>query len=301
MTDEDGLTSAIVVYREDDHWEAEMLPVALTSDLRGLLQALRQQPSSAGTIGLVAVGDDFFVALRVFGERVSVFLSDITASWEWPLARQVLDFIDIPVPEEEELDSDAARGRPVGLRRPRPRRDGAGGRCQATATSTPTRCCSASPPDSDSATPSNAPSTPSSAEKPRDLAMPTRTNLFAAAFLRTNGRWSGAEVDLSEAEIADDVGDAGQRGPRPVRRRARAALRRGRGRMVRPRPLRGRARPPGVPVRRPGRGDRPARRAVRRAGRHRGRQGDARPRSPVPAATSSCWPTSGCAPRCCWS
>ncbi|WP_066375624.1 tRNA adenosine deaminase-associated protein [Herbidospora mongoliensis] len=38
--------------------------------------------------------------------------------------------------------------------------------------------------------------------------MPTRTNLFAAAFLRTDGRWSGAEVDLSEAEIADDVGDA---------------------------------------------------------------------------------------------
>ncbi|GAA0971235.1 tRNA adenosine deaminase-associated protein [Acrocarpospora macrocephala] len=105
MTDEDALDFAIVVYREDDHWEAEMLPVALTSDLRGLIQALRQQPSDGGTIGLVAVGDDFFVALRVFGERVSVFLSDITAAWEWPLARQVLDYLDVPVPEEEELDS----------------------------------------------------------------------------------------------------------------------------------------------------------------------------------------------------
>ena len=101
MTDVDALDFAIVVYREDDHWEAEMLPVALTSDLRGLVHALRQTPSMGTTIGLVAVGDDFFVALRVFSERISVFLSDITASW----AQQVLDYLDVPIPEEEELDS----------------------------------------------------------------------------------------------------------------------------------------------------------------------------------------------------
>ena len=104
MTDVDALDFAIVVYREDDRWEAEMLPMALTEDLRGLVHALRQQPSMGATIGLVAVGDDFFVALRVFGERVEVFLSDITASWDWPLAQQVLDLLDVPVPEEEELD-----------------------------------------------------------------------------------------------------------------------------------------------------------------------------------------------------
>ncbi len=105
MTDEDALDFAIVVYREDDRWEAEMLPVGLTSDLHGLIHALRQTPSMGTTIGLVAVGDDFFVALRVFGERVTVFLSDITASWDWPLAQQVLDYLDVPIPEEEELDS----------------------------------------------------------------------------------------------------------------------------------------------------------------------------------------------------
>jgi putative tRNA adenosine deaminase-associated protein len=104
MTDVDALDFAIVVYREDDRWEAEMLPVGLTEDLRGLIHALRQQPSMGATIGLVAVGDDFFVALRVFGEHVDVFLSDITASWDWPLARQVLELLDVSVPEEEELD-----------------------------------------------------------------------------------------------------------------------------------------------------------------------------------------------------
>jgi putative tRNA adenosine deaminase-associated protein len=104
MTDEDALDFAIVVYREDEQWEAEMLPVSLTSDLHGLVHALRQQPSMSGTIGLIAVGDEFFVALRVFGERVSLFLSDIAASWEWPLAQQALDYLDVPVPDEEELD-----------------------------------------------------------------------------------------------------------------------------------------------------------------------------------------------------
>ena len=35
---------------------------------------------------------------------MSVFLSDVTASVDWPLARQVLDYLDIPVPEDEDLD-----------------------------------------------------------------------------------------------------------------------------------------------------------------------------------------------------
>src|SRR5215475_2833790 len=95
---------AVVVYREDDVWEADVLPTALTENLDGLIQALRQQPGIGGTIGLAAVGDDFFVALRVFGNHVSVVLSDVTASVDWPLARQVLDYLDIPVPREQDPD-----------------------------------------------------------------------------------------------------------------------------------------------------------------------------------------------------
>lgn len=95
---------AVVVYREEDAWQAELLPAALTGNLDGLIQVLRQQPGIGGTIGLVAVGDDFFVAVRVIGSQVSVFLSDITASLDWPLARQVLDHLDLPVPLDEDLD-----------------------------------------------------------------------------------------------------------------------------------------------------------------------------------------------------
>lgn len=104
MTDVNGGNVAVIVYREDDAWDTEILPVALTEDLQGLIHALRQQPSIGGTIGLVAVGDDFFVALRVLGGQVSVFLSDLTAAVDWPLARQVLEYLDIPVPGEDDLD-----------------------------------------------------------------------------------------------------------------------------------------------------------------------------------------------------
>jgi putative tRNA adenosine deaminase-associated protein len=104
MTDVGSSDFAVVVYREDDAWEAEVLPVALTENLDSLIHALRQQPSIGAIIGLAAVGDDFFVALRVLGSQVSVFLSDLTASVDWELARQVLDYLDIPVPDDEDLD-----------------------------------------------------------------------------------------------------------------------------------------------------------------------------------------------------
>jgi putative tRNA adenosine deaminase-associated protein len=102
MTDVTTADFSVIVYREDDAWEAELLPVALAENLAGLVQALRQQPSIGGTIGLAAVGDDFFVALRVIGSQVSVFLSDLTASVDWPMARQVLDYLDIPVPDDDD-------------------------------------------------------------------------------------------------------------------------------------------------------------------------------------------------------
>ncbi len=104
MSDVTSDDFSVVVFREDEAWEAEVLPAALLQNLDGLIQALRQQPSIGGTIGLAAVGDDFFVALRLTGGQVSVFLSDLTASVDWPLARQVLDLLDLPVPLDEELD-----------------------------------------------------------------------------------------------------------------------------------------------------------------------------------------------------
>ena len=95
---------AVIVYREEDQWEADALPAALTADLDGLVHALRQQPSIGGTIGFAGVGDDFWLAVRVIGEDVSLFLSDLTAAVDYPLARQVLEALDIAVPSDDDLD-----------------------------------------------------------------------------------------------------------------------------------------------------------------------------------------------------
>lgn len=104
MTEVSTSDFAVVVYREDQTWDAEVLPASFAENLDSLIRALKQQPSLGGTIGLAAVGDDFFVALRVIGSQVSVFLSDLTASVDWPLARQVLEYLDIPIPDDEDLD-----------------------------------------------------------------------------------------------------------------------------------------------------------------------------------------------------
>ena len=81
-----------------------MLPVAVTGDLAGFIRVLRQQRSIAGTIGLAGIDDYFFVAVRVVGSQVSVLLSDIGAALDYPLAEQVLDFLEIGVPDEEDID-----------------------------------------------------------------------------------------------------------------------------------------------------------------------------------------------------
>jgi len=104
MTDANETDFAIIVYREEDRWEADALPAAVTTDLDAFVNALRRQPSIGGTIGFAGVGDDFFLAIRVFGEDVSLFLSDLTAAVDYPLAREVLEALDIPVPSDDELD-----------------------------------------------------------------------------------------------------------------------------------------------------------------------------------------------------
>ncbi|HEY0935412.1 MAG TPA: tRNA adenosine deaminase-associated protein [Trebonia sp.] len=95
---------AIVVFQEDDGWNADVLPVAVTGDLKGLIRVLRQQPSLAGTIGLAGIDDYFFVAVRILGSQVSLLLSDIGAALDYPLAEQALDYLEIPVPDEDDLD-----------------------------------------------------------------------------------------------------------------------------------------------------------------------------------------------------
>jgi putative tRNA adenosine deaminase-associated protein len=92
---------AVVVYREDDGWEAGMLPDRLMGDLDGLVAAVRQQPGTA--IGFVDVADEFLVALRVGVDgEAALLLSDGSAAADWELAASVLNRVEPDtVPPEE--------------------------------------------------------------------------------------------------------------------------------------------------------------------------------------------------------
>jgi putative tRNA adenosine deaminase-associated protein len=104
MTEVSSTDFCIAVTREDEVWEAEALPVAVIESLDAVIGALKQLPSIGGVIGLVAIGDDFFVIVRVTGSQTSLFVSDLTASVDWPLAAEVLEYLDIEVPYDEDLD-----------------------------------------------------------------------------------------------------------------------------------------------------------------------------------------------------
>jgi len=99
---EDSL--AVVVYREDGVWQSAVLPERLADDLDGLVAVLRQQPAENGSIGLVNVADEFFVAVRVRGDDVRLLLSDVTAAVAWDLARQVVDRLGLEPPGDDDLE-----------------------------------------------------------------------------------------------------------------------------------------------------------------------------------------------------
>ena len=110
MADEAAADFAVVAYREDGRWEVSPLPPRVAEDLDALLHALHQQPSEGGTIGLLSVADDFFVAVRMVGTDVRLLLSDASAAADWPIARAVLDRLELAPPEDDELEQPQPAG-----------------------------------------------------------------------------------------------------------------------------------------------------------------------------------------------
>lgn len=97
-----GVDFAVVAYREEGEWQVASLPPRAGTDLEVLVHALRQWPGDAGSLGMVSVDEDFFVLARVQGDSVRLLLSDITAATEWPLARDVVNRLELPLPDEDE-------------------------------------------------------------------------------------------------------------------------------------------------------------------------------------------------------
>jgi len=84
------------------------LPPERVGDLDGLANELRRYPGDFGAIAMISIDEDFFLLARVAGASVRLLLSDVTAATEWPIARDIVDELDLPLPDDD--DSPAPAG-----------------------------------------------------------------------------------------------------------------------------------------------------------------------------------------------
>lgn len=95
---------ALAAFRDNGQWRLEPLPLAVLDDLGALLRALRAQPPEGGPFVAVCPDLEFFVIARQVGARISLLLSDLSASVDYTLAEQALARLGEDPPEDDELD-----------------------------------------------------------------------------------------------------------------------------------------------------------------------------------------------------
>jgi putative tRNA adenosine deaminase-associated protein len=93
---------AVAASCEDGAWTVFTLPPRAATELDELVRALSQLPSEVGTIGMVSVDEDFFLLARVAGAHVQLLLSDVGAATESPLARAVVERLELPPPDDDD-------------------------------------------------------------------------------------------------------------------------------------------------------------------------------------------------------
>ena len=98
----EGVDFALVAYREEGVWQVQELAHDTVGDLGSFAQELRRYPGDGGSLGLVSVDEDFFLLVRVLGARSKILLSDITAATDWPIARQAVEVLELPLPHDED-------------------------------------------------------------------------------------------------------------------------------------------------------------------------------------------------------
>ncbi len=99
---EEDVDLVVALYREDGQPVAVAIGVELANDLDELIAQLRRLPGDGGAVGLVSIASEFFVLVRVRGKHVQVLLSDELAANDWPIARDVADFLGSELPEDDE-------------------------------------------------------------------------------------------------------------------------------------------------------------------------------------------------------
>jgi putative tRNA adenosine deaminase-associated protein len=99
---DDEIDFVLAAYREDGQPLVQALNKELANDLEELIVQLRRLPGDAGALGFVSLVEEVFVLVRVRGQHVQVLLNDAAAAADWPIARDVADFLDEDIPEPDD-------------------------------------------------------------------------------------------------------------------------------------------------------------------------------------------------------
>jgi len=99
---DDEIDFVVAIYREDGEPQVTEMALPLANDLDELITQLRRLPADAGACAFVSISGEFFVAVRVRGKNVQVLLNDSVAAGDWPIARDVADFLGLDVPEDDD-------------------------------------------------------------------------------------------------------------------------------------------------------------------------------------------------------
>lgn len=113
--DDELVDFAVAVFQEDGRWAAVGLPPHVAESLDAFLFALHQQASEGPTIGLVGLGDEYFVAARLVGREVRLFLSNAAVAVDDRIAGEVVERLDPAAdPEGAEQADEEASEAPLG-------------------------------------------------------------------------------------------------------------------------------------------------------------------------------------------
>ena len=93
--DEAFVDFAVAVFQEDGRWAAAPLPPHVAEDLDLFVAAVRQQLSEGPTLGLLGLGDEYFIALRLVGPQERLFISERSVAEDDAVAAQVLERLEL--------------------------------------------------------------------------------------------------------------------------------------------------------------------------------------------------------------
>ena len=91
---------AIEAWHEDGRWSIASLPDP--DDLTHIIDRLKKQQTNGGAVALIAIDDEFFLAIRVLGTHIKLFISDVSCAIDYEVAAEFLELADLDQPEEDD-------------------------------------------------------------------------------------------------------------------------------------------------------------------------------------------------------